>query len=274
MANKMFFSILLLIACVLGVKAAKVDTVSVYSEAMKKDIKVVVIEPEVSKEKETPVLYLLHGYSGKYSDWVLKAPHITELADQFGITIVCPDGGFGSWYWDIENDANYQYETFVSNELVSYIDKNYSVIADRAYRGISGLSMGGHGALYLALRNQDVYSVVGSTAGGVDFRPFPDNWQIKDRLGEYAQNKDAWEDHTVINLLHLYKPNSLEIWVDCGKQDFFYGVNEALHQKMDYLNIPHRYLVMPGAHKWDYWKRSIAYQMAYFGEVFDGRTTK
>ena len=121
--------------------AAKVDTLSVHSAAMGKSIKTVVISPEKGG-KDMPVLYLLHGYSGDYSNWVNKVPALKELVDQFGFMVVCPDGGYGSWYWDIAGKKDYQYETFVSKELVNHIDGKYNTAKDRAKRGISGLSMG------------------------------------------------------------------------------------------------------------------------------------
>ena len=250
------------------VQAAKVDTISVHSAAMNKAIKTVIIQPEGSKKKDLPTLYLLHGYSGNYADWVNKVPAIKELADTYGILIVCPDGGFGSWYWDSEIDQNFKYETFVAKELVNYIDDKYPVIKDRSKRGITGLSMGGHGALYLAIRHQETFGAVGSTAGGVDIRPFPNNWDMAKRIGAYDQNPQVWEGHTVMELTHLIKPKSLEIFIDCGTDDFFYGVNEKFHEKLTYLNIPHRYLSMPGAHTWEYWGKSIQYQLIFFHDFF------
>jgi len=249
-------------------QAAKVDTLDVQSAAMKKTIKTVVIQPDGPKTKELPTLYLLHGYSGSYKDWVNKVPAIKELADQLGILIVCPDGGFGSWYWDTNNDQNFQYETFVAKELVSYIDQHYPVIKDRSKRGITGLSMGGHGALYLAIRHQDTFGAAGSTSGGLDIRPFPNNWDMAKHIGSYDQNPQVWDMHTVMELTHLIKPKSLELFIDCGTEDFFYGVNNKFHEKLTYLNIPHRFLTMPGVHNWDYWSKSIQYQLIFFRDYF------
>lgn len=267
MKNNLFLFILFLF-CAFQLQAAKVDTVSIYSQAMGKEIKTVIIEPEKKSVEAYSTLYLLHGYSGNYSNWILNAPHISDLADQYGILIVCPDGGFGSWYWDIAGDKDYQYETFVSKELVGYIEQNFKVNTNKNHRAITGLSMGGHGALYLALRHQDVFGAVGSTAGGVDFRPFPTKWEIKDRLGEYAHNKEKWDQNTVYEMLYLYQPKSLEIFIDCGTEDFFHTVNERLHERMKYLNIPHHYLTLPGGHNWKYWKESIKYQMVFFNDFF------
>ncbi len=122
---KQLFSLtaaLLLAVC--SVFAAKVDTVNVYSAAMKKNIPTVIITPEKYANTPLPVVYLLHGYSGNYADWVKKVPAVQELADRFGMIIVCPDGGFGSWYWNSPVDAGFQYETYVAEELVKFVDGN------------------------------------------------------------------------------------------------------------------------------------------------------
>lgn len=254
-----------------SLQAATVDTISIRSNSMLKEIKAVVIMPENTKPQS--VLYLLHGYSGNYADWVNKTPHIKDLVDRYSYMVVCPDGGFDSWYWDTQ-DPNYQYETFITKELISHIEKSYPVGRERENRAITGLSMGGHGALYLALRHHDLFAFAGSTSGGVDIRPFSSNWSIKSRLGALAENVEAWTKHTVMGNLHLIEPGRLKLFVDCGTEDFFYDINNRLHEELTYMNIDHHYLTMPGKHNWDYWKRSIDYQMAFFKQCFDEKLSK
>lgn len=259
------------IMMVTAANAADVDTVAVPSAAMDKTIKTVVITPkDYGNLNALPVVYLLHGYSGNYADWVNKAPNIKDLADRYRMIIVCPDGGFGSWYWDSPVDPAFKYETFVGKELVEWVDANYKTIKGRNGRAITGLSMGGHGALYLALRHQDVFGAAGSTAGGVDIRPFPLNWDMAKRLGSYAEYPERWESHTVTNLTHLLTPNALTLIIDCGTGDFFYRVNEQLHEKLLDRNIPHVYITGPGGHDWSYWRKSIPYQLHFFHEFFSG----
>lgn len=261
---------LLAALCLADVYASQVDTVSVNSRAMDKTVKTVVIMPESYATVDSlPVVYLLHGYSGNHSDWVTKVPEIKELADRYQFMIVCPDGGYSSWYWDSPIDESFRYETFVSQELVDWVDSNYKTVKSRKGRAISGLSMGGHGALYLAMRHLDVYGAAGSTAGGVDIRPFPLNWDMAKRLGSYADHPERWEAHTVINQLHKLTPDTLALVIDCGTSDFFYPVNEQLHQKLLDRNIPHMYITGPGAHNWAYWQQSIVYQLMYFHTIFN-----
>jgi S-formylglutathione hydrolase FrmB len=179
-----------------------------------------------------------------------------------------PDGGTNSWYWDSPVDPTYKYETFVSKELVEYIDSHYKTRADRTGRAITGLSMGGHGGLWLGIRHQDVYGAAGSTSGGVDIRPFPKNWGMSLRLGTIEQNPKNWDEYTVINQVHLLKPDAMKLIIDCGTEDFFYEVNCALHQKLTEAKIPHDFYTRPGVHNWDYWRNSIKYQVLFFSNYF------
>nr|WP_052635757.1 alpha/beta hydrolase family protein [Spirosoma luteum] len=250
--------------------AAKVDTVSTTSASMNKTIKAVVITPDsYTAGQALPVLYLLHGYSGSYSDWVKKAPGVSQLADTYQMIVVCADGNFGSWYFDSPIDPAFTYETYVASELVDWIDSHYKTIKDRTGRAITGLSMGGHGALYLAFRHQNTFGAAGSMSGGVDIRPFPNNWDMAKRLGTYAQFPERWEQNTVINLLHLLTPGALSLIIDCGTEDFFFRVNNNLHEKMLERNIAHDYITRPGAHNWAYWSNAINYQMLFMRHYFN-----
>ncbi|GAB3890364.1 alpha/beta hydrolase family protein [Spirosoma agri] len=253
-----------------AVFAAKIDTVETYSASMKKSIKAVVMTPDgYSTDKELPVLYLLHGYGGNYSDWVKKVPAIRTAADQHQMIIVCPDGNIGSWYFDSPADPTFRYETYVADELVTWIDSHYKTVKNRSGRAITGLSMGGHGALYLAFRHQSVFGAAGSMSGGVDIRPFPNNWDMAKRLGTYAQFSERWEQNTVINLLHLLTPGALSLIIDCGTEDFFFRVNNNLHEKLLERNVAHDYITRPGGHNWTYWTNAVTYQMLFMRQYFD-----
>ncbi len=254
------------------ISSATVDTVSIHSEKMSIEIKTVIIKPvSYDSGDEFPVLYLLHGYGDRYDGWVKKAPLIKELSDQYGMIIVCPDAAIGSWYIDSPEDPAFQYETFVSQELTAWMDANYKTVASREGRAVTGLSMGGHGGLYLAFRNQNVFGACGSMSGGVDIRPFPNNWDIAKRIGSQRDYPERWEENAVMGLLHLLTPNALKIIIDCGTGDFFYAVNERLHDELLYRNIPHDYITRPGAHNWEYWNNAVKYQALFFNEYFKSR---
>lgn len=267
---KRILSFLLIVFAFTSANAAVVDTIQVYSQSMQKSLKVVVVTPgNYASAQKLPVVYLLHGYSGNHLDWINKARGFEKAADQYNLIIVCPDGGFSSWYWDSPVDPSSQYETYISKELINAIDAKYKTIQDRKGRAITGLSMGGHGALYLAFKHQDVFGAVGSMSGGVDIRPFPNNWDMAKRLGAYAEYPERWEKNTVINMLNLLTPNSLAIIIDCGTDDFFFEVNKNLHEQLLYRNIPHDFITRPGGHTWPYWTNSVKFQFLFMSNYFN-----
>lgn len=271
---KKIVSLLICLSFSLQIFASKVDTLVVHSESMNKEIKNVVILPDsYSKEgKALSVVYLLHGAGGDYKAWLGKAPNIKALADLHNVIIVCPDGEAKSWYFDSPIDETYKYETYISTELIAGVDKNYNTIASHKNRAITGYSMGGHGALYLAFKHTDVWGVAASMSGGVDIRPYALKWGIPDRLGNYSEYPEHWEKNSVINLVHLLGDKKLKFLFDCGVDDFFYEDNKRLHEKLIERKIPHDYIERPGRHDGPYWSNSIIYQMLFFKEFFTQKT--
>ncbi|GAB6010578.1 alpha/beta hydrolase [Viscerimonas tarda] len=253
-----------------GIYCQTVDTIAVFSNKMGKEIKNVLILPKnYSKDspKPYPVLYLLHGYGGKHDSWIGMRRDLPVEASKFDVIIVCPDGKNG-WYWDSPVNPASQFDTYVSKELVGYMDANYNTVKSNKGRAITGLSMGGHGGLWLGINHPDIFGACGSMSGGVDIRPFPNNWDMKKQLGSYKDYPENWDKYTVIEQLHKIEPGTLSIIFDCGTDDFFYEVNENLHRKMLLNNIQHDYIVRPGRHDGNYWKNAIDYQLLFFTKFF------
>ena len=257
-------------------QAAHVDTIQVFSPSMNKNIKTCVIVPDNYKKskKKFPVVYLLHGYSGNYATWVKSFKEVSQQVDRYGFIAIGVDGNYSSWYFNSPIDPTFKYETYIIDELVPFIDKKYKTIASREGRAISGLSMGGHGALYLSLKHQDVFGAAGSMSGGVDIRPFSEKWNIKKRLGAINDFPDNWEKNTVVNLIELNQNNNLKLIIDCGVDDFFIDVNRELHQKMLALKIDHDYIERPGKHNIDYWENSLKFQLLFFYNFFHSSPIK
>lgn len=251
----------------LTASSATVDTVTIHSGSMHKEIRCVVIVPE-KQDGRFPVVYLLHGYSDNYATWVTNVPSIKIYADRMNIMIVCPDGGFSSWYYDSPVDSTMKYETHIIREVLPFIDSHYPTIPDRSHRAIVGHSMGGHGALYLALKHTGLFGAAGSMSGGVDIRPFKRNWDLQKRLGDTVTYAAQWDSMTVITMIDRYPARTLAMMIDCGTGDFFHTVNKHLHEKLLSLNIPHDYIERPGQHSWNYWTNAIEYQLIFFSNYF------
>ena len=252
------------------VSFASVDTVFITSNSMHKDIKTVVIKPASYKKKSNrfPVVYLLHGAMGVSTNWITKVPELQSMADENQVLIVCPDGSVNSWYFDSPIDSSYKYETHVGIEVPAYIDANYRTIADRKARAIAGLSMGGHGALFLAFRHSETFGACGSMSGALDVSLIKKGFDINKRLGDTVANLKYYNDWSVLKVIETYPKDSLAIIVDCGTSDFIYAMSKAAHEKMLKLKIPHDYIERPGKHDWFYWANAVRYQLVFFKEYF------
>ena len=256
--------------------ASRTDTISIYSKAMKQSFKCVVIKPSVKKKDKDPfpVLYLLHGWSGWYSNWIVKVPELQAWADESRIMIVCPEGGYSSWYFDSPIDSSMRFETYIGIEVPAYIDSHYSTINNRSARAIAGLSMGGHGALFIAMRHPELFGACGSMSGGVDLNDSRNRFDVYKRIGDTIKYASNWINYSVLNTVVDYKrrienkKDSMLMIIDCGVDDFFFQGNQRLHKKMIDLKIPHEYIERPGNHSWMYWKNAVRYQLFYFRNFF------
>jgi S-formylglutathione hydrolase FrmB len=238
--------------------AATVDTLSVYSSSMRKETRCVVIVPDGADMKVMPVLYLLHGLGGDHQSWLRIKPNLPKLADQFQMLIVCPNGGVRSWYLDSPVDSTFRYETYMTRELIPFIDAHYRTRATREGRAIAGLSMGGHGSLYLAMRQLELFGAAASTSGSVDLLKKTFSWKYKEMiLGDTICCKDNWIRNSIVTMADRIKPNELSIHLDCGTEDDLFEPNRRLHDKWEAAGITHTYVQSSGKHDAAYWSRSI-----------------
>ena len=215
-------------------KAGRVDTLEIYSPSMRKAIRCLIITPDQYsvQGRPYPVLYLLHGWSGNYSGWLKDAPQLQQHADRYQMLIVCPDGGYDSWYLDSAVDTSSQYETHITQEVIPF--------------GASG-----------------------SMAGGLDLCPFKkNNWDLQGVLGNPNTNWSTWEASSVVNLIPQIKKDSLQIIIDCGVDDFFLKTNRDMHQGLLKAGIAHEYTERPGGHSGAYWGSAVDFQVLFFDKFF------
>jgi putative tributyrin esterase len=214
-----------------------------------------------NEAQKLPVIFLLHGYSGNYKQWnsIMDAQ---KYADEYGFIIVCPDGLFDSWYLNSPVKKDRQYESFFFDELYPDIKSKYKV--DNNYIFISGLSMGGHGALYLFIKKPELFTSAGSTSGGVMLRDFSAKYGLSALLGNPSSDDKIWDEYSVLpNIYKLQNTNKPFIF-DCGSEDFFYAYNNDLKKKADELKLKATYISQPGTHNKAYWTKSIKQQFVYF----------
>jgi S-formylglutathione hydrolase len=258
----------------------RLSTVSVPSTCMSKNIDAAVMLPTSyasSPGRQYSVIYFLDGYNtgGRdgiriFYDWYQAS--LMSLCDQYDVIMVAV-GCANKWYFDSPVDPTVKWQTFLTNELLPYVDTHYRSVATRQGRAITGLSMGGHGALYTAFRNSDKFIAAGSTSGAVDFRPWPGGWEIAAVLGPKATNQSVWDANVVVNNLSALPTAGMGICFDCGTSDgFFLDVNRALDQKMTAQSIPHTYVESAGGHTMDYWQGTFPKHVVFFSKYLTALT--
>jgi S-formylglutathione hydrolase FrmB len=246
--------------------AFTVENVEVPSAGMKRSLPAVVIRPDGDPQTPRPVLYLLHGFGDNVTFW-LRNTTVGELADRHQMLVVCPFGE-RSWYFDSPERPELKFETYMASELVAFIDGKYRTIRSPGGRATAGFSMGGHGAMFLAIRHRDVFGATAPMGGGVDFRPFPENWELRQLLGTREAQPKRWEEYTVLGQAKSLKSGELAISIDCGVDDFFIGVNRALHAELLARKIAHVYTERPGMHTGGYCRDALPSQMLFLAEFF------
>jgi S-formylglutathione hydrolase FrmB len=251
--------LLLLVFC--AVAHGRVETVRFESKLVNTTLPYNVILPadyDTSRTTRYPVLYLLHGLTGHYDDWVQRT-NVADYAAGYRMIVVTPEG-YDSWYID-------KYESYILNELIPDVQQRYRTVEARYGRSIAGLSMGGYGAIKFGLKSPSQFVFAASMSGAFGVTRFterevPELWKeslkIFGVLG--SETRLANDIFEIIGKLTPERINSLPyFYFDCGTEDspLIYPYNRELAVIMFEKKIPHEFRQMPGEHSWGYWDRQV-----------------
>jgi S-formylglutathione hydrolase FrmB len=224
--------------------------------------------------RKYPILYLLHGYSDDETGWTqfgeVKAIADKQLRKQemTAMVIAMPDAGV-SWYIN-SADGKVKWEDFFIKEFIPHIESTYRCRTEKRYRAISGLSMGGHGTLIMAIKHPELFSAAAPLSAGIITKEAiinmpEENWN-RTFGPSYGNNKGEGRinDHLNHNwILQLVQDASTEdltkvkYYIDCGDKDFLIKGNMELHSLLIDKKVPHEFRVREGVHNWDYWRSAL-----------------
>ena len=210
-----------------------------------------------------PVIYLLHGLTGHFDNWTDKSK-LAEYAAKYDYIIVTPEGNNG-WYSDSATVPTGRYETYITQELIPEIDKNFRTVADRQHRAVAGLSMGGYGSIKFGLKYPQMFALVGSFSGALGAASFSDKnaggvgKSIDAIFGaEDGENRKSNDIFRMIKEISADKIKDLPfIYVDCGTEDFLFQNNRDFVNLLLDKKIPHEFRQLPGAHDWKFWDAQV-----------------
>jgi S-formylglutathione hydrolase FrmB len=263
-----FLNAALLTFCLTQVVSARVETIKFQSKIVNTTLPYNVILPadyDASRATRYPVLYLLHGLDGHYSDWVSRT-NIADYASAYSLIIVTPEGNNG-WYTDSATVATDKYETYILKELLPDVEERYRTIQARYGRAIAGLSMGGYGAIKFGLKAPQTFAFAASLSGAFDVtrlteKEIPPSW--KDSLELFgstsSDTRKANDLFELIRNLATTRISSLPyFYFDCGTEDapLIFSSNRELSALMYEKKIPHEFRELPGDHSWAYWDRQV-----------------
>jgi S-formylglutathione hydrolase FrmB len=213
-----------------------------------------------------PVVFLLHGWNGSYHQWN-DITDCQSLADRYGFIIVCPDGLTDSWYINSPAIKSSQYTDFFFLDLFPFITSHYRTDSSNVF--ITGLSMGGHGALYLFAQHPDLFRSAGSLSGVLDLGFCGREYGIDTYLGIPAgeTGKEILTSWSVSGQIDRIADSEKKIILSCGSSDRFFELNNTFKRLCDTHDIDATYFVSPGGHDYPYWKSAIGAHLDFFRKM-------
>lgn len=258
------------------------DNLSLSSKILKMDRKYSIYLPAdyETSNRSYPVLYLLHGAGDDQTGWVQfgEVNHIADKAIANGnstaMIIVMPDAKTGKMGYFNAIEGNFNYEDFFFQEFIPYIEKTYRVRAEKRFRGIAGLSMGGGGTIIYALHHPDLFAVACPLSAGNGLQEFDvfkgmfaktNPTFTEEQVRSYYNNYNGFE---LVNKVPDEQTKAIRWYIDCGDDDPRSEPNSKLHTLMNKKGIPHEFRIRDGGHTWSYWRTALPEVLGFISQSF------
>jgi enterochelin esterase-like enzyme len=282
-------NLLLLICClctaqVLTAQTGKVyDNLTLQSDILNMERKYAVYLPPdyESSERSYPVLYLLHGGGDDQTGWVQfgEILHIADQAIRNGtatpMIVIMPDANTGQRGYFNSIDGQFRYEDFFFEELMPHVEKKYRIKAEKRYRAVAGLSMGGGGTFMYALHRPDLFSSACPLSASVGPLSLDEAKSRLERAGQPIPSDQVLETyyktHSALNLIESMPAEEIKKirwFIDCGDDDFLFEGNALVHIALRKKEVPHEYRVRDGRHSWTYWRESLPVVLSFVSDAF------
>src|SRR5215472_4454757 len=231
------------------------------SASLQRDMRYRILVPrDYDKGGRFPVLYLLHGLYGDYLNWDTRTG-LENYARNLHLLIVMPDAD-DSWYTNSATVQGDKFEDYIAKDLISEIDEKYRTIREKHARAIAGLSMGGYGALKLALKYPGLFAFAGSLSGALNATQNLDTLrpEFRTKLLEVFGNDGSQTRAENDVFLLLGAPGQRPypyLYLACGTADFFLDTNRTFAIQISARKIAYEYHETPGEHDWEYWDKEL-----------------
>ncbi|MEN6478392.1 MAG: alpha/beta hydrolase-fold protein [Anaerolineales bacterium] len=202
-----------------------------------------------------PVLFMLHGLTGSYADYV-RHHRVERLFRDESVLVVLPDGG-RSFYCNEPWEGGIAWEDALWQDALGYVERVFPTMRCREKRAVMGLSMGGYGALLLGLRHPDLFGVCASVSGSTYFSHQPSDRHSADDVGRLGAALPDDNDLFILAERLAASGAPLTIRQSCGTEDHLWATNLAWHQHLLSLDIAHTWVAHAGAHDEGTWDQQV-----------------
>jgi putative tributyrin esterase len=241
--------------------SVKMLDVTFHSASLNRDMQYRAVLPaHAAADQKFPVLYLLHGGGGGFRDWS-NYSDVAGYAEQ-GLILVMPEG-HSSYYTNSADRPQDRYEDYIVHDLIADVERRLPAVAGREHRAIAGLSMGGFGAMVLALKHPDVFVFAGGLSSALDVpeRPF----SIK-RVGQWRAHKSIfgpWDSQSRRDSDPFVIARSIDpgrapyVFLTCGDQEGLLAVNRKFAALLRERKFHYELHTVPGGHDWNQWNQQV-----------------
>lgn len=250
---------------------ANVENHKLASSLMKREMPYRVVLPidyktEADKKNSYPVIYLLHGLTGRFDNWTNQSK-LAEHAGNYKFIIVTPEGNNG-WYSDSATAADDKYESYIVGELIPEIEKKFRASSNRNSRVVAGLSMGGYGSIKFGVKYPEKFVLVGSFSGALGAGSWTEKEvgtkgviaeSLNDTFG--AADSETRKQNDIFKLIKEMPADKIArlpfVYLDCGTEDFLFQNNRDFVNLLVEKKVKHEFRQLPGAHDWKFWDAQI-----------------
>lgn len=256
------FAALSLLFC----RAYASDTLVVKSAHIHQDDTILVFSPSQAQNDTLPTLFLLHGRSGRFDSWS-KHIDLQKLSTRAGWRIICPDGQERSWYINCPTN---RWRDFFWMELWPEITSHYPLDSDKTF--ITGLSMGGAGAINIFLDHPEKFRGAGTMSGSLDFlyKTTSARKEVPVMLMDMSEDRSKVNAESAVTRINSADPTIMKekiLVISCGTEDDLLPCSKLLEDRCRENGFPYIALYSPGVHNWTFWTEMITYHLQFFEKM-------
>jgi len=276
----------LLVPCLANAATGRVACNTFLSKILAHAVDYCVLLPpsyDSDKSRTYPILYFFHGLGDDEQMFVHTGgfnlvEDLWERKELGEFLIATPAAG--ATFYINSHDGKVRYEDFLVREFLPGIEKKFRVKPGRANRAVSGVSMGGYGALHLAFRHPELFSAASAHSAAL-IEKFPsflgsgaaqNSPRARVFGGTFGNPPDAafWERNSPIAMSRTAALANLKIYFDCGDADDF-GFEAgatALDRALTSRKLPHEFHLYPGRHDWQYFATHLPASLEFHSRLF------